>query len=456
MDHSKVAKNKKKSIVFPSLFLSFILVLFYAGSQNRHPGNGIQHGATLLEAQKAHATKVTSWLWNESVEIQKSVKKGDTIIDLLTQEGINHQHAYDFFTAVKPVYDLRRISAGKNFLLTLSGDKTLIKGINYQIDQDYYLDVRLGKKMELGNYKAKLVAIPYDMRREYLSGVLAEGSLFAAILKAGEKPELADLMASLYEYDVDFNRDIRNNDSFSLVVEKMYLKGEFIRYGNILAAEFTNRGKAIKVIRFTDPEGKTAFYHADGRSVKKMFLRCPLPFMRVTSRYGNRMHPVLGYSAQHNGVDMSAPIGTPIKATASGIVCGMGFDGGRGRYIAIRHNNQYISNYYHLSGYQKGIKTGMRVDQSQIIGFVGSTGLSTGPHLHYGMQKSGKFLNPLSLNSPPQEPLKGKYFSQFKQYSAKLFFLLSGSRVVKIPQEITSGIIGAPKTLPKGLINYRL
>jgi murein DD-endopeptidase MepM/ murein hydrolase activator NlpD len=369
----------------------------------------------------------------ELEKIEAYVKRGDTIINLLKREGLDYQSAHTFFTAIKPVYDLRKINTGNKYTLYLDKEKDNpgIERFIYEIDHDYYLEANKGEK-GTNLYRAKLVSIPYSTERATISGEIEE-SLFAAILKTGEKPDLADMMASLYEYDIDFNRDIRKKDSFALLVEKMYLKGKFVRYGNILAAEFTNRGQSIKVIRFTDPQGKTAYYHPDGRSVRKMFLRCPLPFMRVTSHYGNRRHPLLGFSAKHNGIDLSAPRGTKVRTTASGIIFRTGRDSRKGRYISIRHNNRYISHYYHLSGIRKGIKSGVRVIQGQLIGYVGSTGWATGPHLHYGLQKNGRFMNPLRLKSPTKEPVKKIYLSSFKQYNSRIFNLLSGANSLPRP-----------------------
>jgi murein DD-endopeptidase MepM/ murein hydrolase activator NlpD len=260
-------------------------------------------------------------------------------------------------------------------------------------------------------------------------------------------------MASLFEYDIDFNRDLRVKDSFTLLVEKMYLQGQFVRYGAVLTAQFINDGNTIWVIRFTDPEGKTAYYHPDGRSVRKMFLRCPLPFMRVSSSYGNRRHPLWNFSARHNGVDLAAPIGTKIRATAAGSVIRKGIDGSRGRYICIRHKNNYTSHYYHLSKFAKEIKPGAAVEQGQVIGYVGSSGWSTGPHLHYGMQKSGRFFNPLTLNSPAKEPVKEIYMEDFKEYSYRVSLLLSGSQLVKIPDLIIEKLLERPTyPLPKPVV----
>lgn len=374
----------------------------------------------------------------QTVKIEYYIKNGDTIINILKREGVDYQSAYQFFTQVKPVYNLKKICAGKQYTLFLSKEKNEIKRFIYEIDPDYYLEA--WKDETTNCYKGKTVKIPYRVKRQFVSCVIRE-SLFESILEAGEKPELADMMASLYEYDIDFNRDIRKRDSFALLVEKLYLKGEFIRYGHVLAAHFTNRGKTIRVFRYSDPEGKTAYYHPDGRSVRKMFLRCPLPFMRVTSRYGNRRHPLLKFSARHYGVDLAAPVGTRIRTTASGIVKAKGYNSSRGRFVTIRHKNKYISHYYHLSRFTKGIRPGIRVEQGQIIGYVGHSGWATGPHLHYGLQKSGRFMDPLSLRSPSKDPVKKIYLEDFKQYAARVSLLLSGSHILDIPESITEALL---------------
>lgn len=389
-----------------------VFVLFYGGIITRQKEPEPKNVKTPPQVKKILPPE------EKHVKIENYIKRGDTIINILKKQGVDHQAAYKFFTDVKPVYDLKRISAGKKYILFLSKDKGEIQRFRYEIDPDDYLYVYKDHIDDL--YKGKLVAIPYLVEREFKSGKIAE-SLFAAILKSGEKAELVDMMASLYEFDIDFNRDIRKGDTYALAVEKMYLKGRFVRYGNLLAAEFTNRGKTTRVIHYTDPGGKTAYYHPDGRSVKKMFLRCPLPFMRVTSRYGSRRHPLLGFSGRHYGVDLAAPVGTKIRATAGGIVQKTGYNKTKGKFITVRHKNYYVSHYYHLSRFGKGIKSGKRVEQGQIIGYVGSTGLATGPHLHYGLQKNRRFINPLRLKSPAKDPVKKIYYDDFKQYVNGVF-----------------------------------
>jgi len=357
--------------------------------------------------------------------LDRVVKRGDTILKSLQDDGVPAKVAYRLVQETRELYDLKRIKAGKKYSLYFAGEELV--NFVYIIDGNQYLEVH--RHIEEDQFTGKLVSIPYEVRNEFVRGEVTY-SLFNAILQCGEQAELADLMASLYEYDIDFNRDIREKDHFSLLVEKKYLEGNFVQYGAILAAEFVNRGNSIKILRFTDPEGRTDYYHPDGKAVKKMFRRCPLPFMRVTSSYGWRRHPVEGFSSRHNGVDFGAPRGTRVLATASGVVQRIAFTGINGRYIVLRHPNRYASYYLHLSGVAKGIKVGKRVAQGQLIGYVGSSGRTTGPHLHYGLQKNGLYLNPLSLKSPSKNPIKKIYRKEFNRRATAFILTLEGHKLL--------------------------
>ncbi len=358
------------------------------------------------------------------------VKKGDTIINLLQKQGIDYQTAYKLFSDVKPIFDLRRLNVGMKY--SLSFDKDDLIKFQYQIDDNSFLHITNMEKM----YKGFIKEIPYKIKEVVVSGQI-ESSLYGSILNKGENAELADLMASLFEYDVDFNRDLRKGDKYSLLVEKKYLQGVFKGYKRIIAADFTQKERSIKVVLFESPDGKIAYYHPDGAAVKKMFLRSPLPFMRVTSRYGYRKHPVLGYSAKHNGVDLGARRGTKVKVTASGVVIRAGYNRINGKFVEVRHPNKYITQYLHLNGIKKGIRVGVRVMQGQLIGFVGSTGRSTGPHLHYGVKKSNRYMNPLKLKSPKKNPVKKEYRNDFNKYSKRVLQTLYNKDIkLEIKNEI--------------------
>jgi len=379
-------QNKIKILsVFTIVIFVFVFLVKKDGKEDIHL---IKNKKSDIQIRKILPKK------KKLVKLETKIQKGDTIINTLERAGMERQTAYKLFIDIKPVYNLKKIRAGNKLILYKKDNK--IKKIVYEVDPDSLLNI---KKDKHGSFKGKLIIIPYVIKTNIIRGKI-KNSLFESILELEEKPELADILASLYEYDIDFNRDIRKNDTFMVLLEKKYLNNKFVRYRHILAAEFINRGKSIKVIRYTNPEGKTAYYHPDGRAVKKMFLRCPLPFMRVTSRYGMRRHPVLGFSAKHNGVDFGAPKGTKIRASATGYVKKIGYNRIMGKYIMIRHPNRYISHYYHLSRIKRGIRSGIKVIQGEIIGYAGNTGRSTGSHLHYGIQKNRRYIDPLRLKSP--------------------------------------------------------
>jgi len=259
-----------------------------------------------------------------------------------------------------------------------------------------------------------------------LEGVV-ESSLFGAVEGAGGRPALAVEMAEIFRWDVDFLRDLRQGDSFVVIVDEQRIEGEFYRYGTIFAARFTNKGKALDAVVFPDQNGRLGYYDLDGVPLRKMFLRSPLKFSRVTSRFSmSRFHPVLKKRMPHYGVDYGAPVGTPVHVTADGIVTMAGRNGGAGNMVRVRHPNGYETNYLHLSRYGGGIRKGVRVTQGQVIGYVGSTGYSTGPHLDYRVRHNGSWINPLSISSPPVEPLEDDRLQRFLGHALAVLDLLEG------------------------------
>ena len=259
-----------------------------------------------------------------------------------------------------------------------------------------------------------------------LEGVV-ESSLFGAVEGAGGRPALAVEMAEIFRWDVDFLRDLRQGDSFVVIVDEQRIEGEFYRYGTIFAARFTNKGKALDAVVFPDQNGRLGYYDLDGVPLRKMFLRSPLKFSRVTSRFSmSRFHPVLKKRMPHYGVDYGAPVGTPVHVTADGIVTMAGRNGGAGNMVRVRHPNGYETNYLHLSRYGGGIRKGVRVTQGQVIGYVGSTGYSTGPHLDYRVRHNGSWINPLSISSPPVEPLEADRLQRFLGHALAVLDLLEG------------------------------
>ena len=228
-------------------------------------------------------------------------------------------------------------------------------------------------------------------------------------------------MAEIFGWDVDFARDIQAGDRFALVFEEQFKDGEKIGEGPIVAAEFTNRGRRVRAVRYVDPTGHADYFSPDGRSMRKAFLRTPVNFTRISSRFSfSRRHPILHKMRAHRGVDYAAPTGTAVKASGDGRVVFAGRDGGYGRTIVLRHGSVYTTLYAHLSRFSKGIRPGKRVEQGQIIGYVGSTGLATGPHLHYEFRVRGAHRDPLSVKLPQAAPLAEGYMDDFRSKAKPL------------------------------------
>ena len=240
-------------------------------------------------------------------------------------------------------------------------------------------------------------------------------------------------LAGIFGWDIDFVLDIRQGDQFTVLYEELYLDGENIGNGDILAAEFVNQGKKYQAIRYTDKGGKTDYYSLDGKSMRKAFLRSPVEFSRISSGFSlGRKHPILNKIRAHKGVDYAASRGTPIKATSNGKIVHQGNKGGYGKTIIIQHGTKYSTLYAHMSNYRKCLKQGSRVKQGQIIGYIGSSGLATGPHLHYEFRVNGVHRDPLRVKLPGAEPLDKQYIDDFMTKAESLVAQLDLVRGVQV------------------------
>jgi len=254
---------------------------------------------------------------------------------------------------------------------------------------------------------------------------LVESSLFAALAVAGAGPELAVRMAEIYQWDINFLRDLRQGDLFVVVVDRQTVEGEFYAWGTIFASRFVNDGRILDAIVYPDAKGRLGYYDLEGHPLRKQFLRSPLKFSRVTSRFSmNRYHPVLKRRMPHYGVDYGAPVGTPVHCTADGTVTLAGRNGGAGRMVRVRHTNGYETNYLHLGRFGAGIRRGARVVQGQVVGYVGSSGLSTGPHLDYRVRHNGSWTNPLRISSPAVKPLEEERLQRYLAHALAVLSLL--------------------------------
>lgn len=262
--------------------------------------------------------------------------------------------------------------------------------------------------------------VPVEVETELVEGTV-EISLYLSMEAIGETPWLTLTLADIFAWDIDFFTEPRAGDRFRLLVEKKYLRGELIGYDRVLAAEYAQvDGDVFRAFRYEFEDGDVGYYRADGTAVEKMFLKSPVKFASITSRYGMRRHPILKYARAHKGVDYGAPRGTAIWAVGDGVVTWAGRRGGYGRFVEIRHENGLRTRYAHLNGYGRGIRRGVRVRQKQIIGYVGSSGLATGPHLHFEVMRGGRHTNPLTVVVPPAPPIEADEKPRFVEHVAPL------------------------------------
>lgn len=250
---------------------------------------------------------------------------------------------------------------------------------------------------------------------------MINSSLFLSAKRAGLSHSLTMDLANVFGYDIDFAQDIREGDEFEVIYEEHVVGNKQVGSGNILSARFTNRGKTYTAVRYTSKQGVTSYYNADGMSMRKAFIRTPVDFARISSKFSmGRRHPILNKIRAHKGVDYAAPRGTPIKAAGDGRVMLAGRRGGYGNTVIIQHGNSYRTLYGHMQGFAKGIRNGVSVKQGQIIGYIGTTGLSTGPHLHYEFQVNGRHVDPLSQKLPMADPIARNEKQRFLQQSKPL------------------------------------
>jgi len=349
------------------------------------------------------------------------VEKGDTFYSILAEQGFSSSVIAECIETLKSVFNCYKISPGDEYII-----KSDAKGNIYQL----ILKVNRVNIYSLKKEGEKLLpakeTVLLHKKVVRLSGII-EDSFFGAINKLGENDQLAIDFAEIFAWDIDFRHDLQRGDQFTIIVEKYYAGEEFIGYGKIKAAEYNNQEKIYRAIYFKDPEGREGYFTPEGISVKKSFLRAPLKFNRISSGYSfSRFHPILRENRPHLGIDFAAPSGTPVFAVADGIVVEKGWKNGNGNMIRIRHPLGYETMYNHLSRFGKNIRTGSRVKQMEVIGFVGTTGLSTGPHLDYRMKKNGKFVNPLLEKFPPGFPVAKEYQNLFNQVAQHMLAQLEG------------------------------
>lgn len=390
------------------LLLLLLLILAVAGSALIFQGRGpITTSEARTEASRTPPSPPPA------PQIRKEVLKGefnsgDTVTGLLGSY-LSAQEIQQIAAESRKVFPLTGICAGEPYQICLTNgafDKLL-----FDIDRNDQLIIRKGDE----GFDVSRVPIPYTVTTEFVHGAISS-SLFESVESIGESGELAMSLADIFGWDIDFIRDIREGDSFRAVLEKRYRDGKLAGYGRILAAEFTNQGETYKAFLFSDGNNPPAYFDAAGNSLRKAFLKAPLAFTRISSGYSlHRFHPITKTWKAHPAIDYAAPVGTPIKTVGDGTIYDIGYNRFNGNYIKIRHSNGYISIYLHMSRFARGMKRYKRVSQGQVIGFVGATGLATGPHLCFRMRKNGAPINPTKLKSKAAAPISKKHLAEFEQ-----------------------------------------
>lgn len=358
--------------------------------------------------------------------ITARVPRHATLDSLLRQHELAVELVEAAVRSARRVFDPRQLRAERPYRLVRSFDGVL-REFEYQIDADNFLRIFNPDHTRPGELEATVVPIRKDIEIAAVTGSIDErtNSLIAALEGAGEKIQLALALADVFSGSIDFNSDLQPGDGFEVVFEKATYGGEFAGYGDILGARFVADGREHQAFRWKDPAtGKAAYYDENGRSLRRFFLKSPLRFEpRITSGFSlRRKHPVHGTYRAHLGVDYGAPHGSAVVSVAAGVVVSAGWAGGGGRQVRIRHSGGYESYYLHLSRFGKGIRPGARVAQGEVIGFVGSSGTATGPHLDYRLRKKGVFVNPRIEHGrlPPGEPIAGVHLAAFRQQVAEL------------------------------------
>ena len=342
------------------------------------------------------------------LRISGAVQRGQSLYEIFKRHDLDPRELFPMKEALAGVHSPRELRAGRPYEIQVDPEKRPHTFV-YWVSDDAL--VRVSRTGE--GYRAEKLSLEYERKVLCLEGSI-EDNLISSMGGGPQNLLLALSLSDVFAWDIDFTTALRRGDTFRLLVEGLYRDGGFKKYGTILAAEFVNDGTLYRAYRF-EVDGKADYYDAEGRALRKAFLKAPLSFRRISSGFSkSRLHPVLKICRAHNGTDYVAPKGTPVSAMAGGQVVAAGWKGGYGKLVVIRHPNGYKTFYGHLSGFAKGIRKGASVTQGQLIGYVGATGLATGPHLHFEMRVNDRPVNPRKVAIPPGEPVPEALLASYK------------------------------------------
>ena len=381
-----------------------------------------QRPKTCEERQDGHPSAslkghdVWKYLCNHKEDVY-TVSSGDTFAKLLSERGLSSSQAHEASQAVRRLWDTRELNVGQDvhFLYPLEG-KASLKGL-YLLSDPTHLVVlkRTGQ-----DFTADLISVPSTTTMVYKESRITS-SLFDAANQSGVPTNILIDMIRAFSYDVDFQREVKEGNTFSVFYETVQDNNKKVLSSrNIAYASMRLNDRFLRIYAHKTKDGSTVFYFRDGSSTRKALLKTPVDGVRISSTFGMRMHPILGYSKMHKGIDFAAPRGTPIRAAGNGRVVYMGRFGAYGNYLKIKHNDNFSTAYAHIHNFPKGMRVGQTVKQGQLVAFIGTTGRSTGPHLHYEILKNGAQVNPQSVKLPTSEKLSSAEMKRFRQTVAKV------------------------------------
>lgn len=375
----------------------------------------------------------------EDTAQERTIKigSGDTLTGVLSRAGLNHNEAYQVAQAFRQHVDPRSLRPGQVLNIRFdpneeNGGGYRFAALNMALDSLRTLSVARGEAE--GGYRADLQEKQVH-RTLYLQETEVETSLFGSAARAGIPKAVVAEAIRIYSWDIDFQRDLRQGDRLQVLYEQFETEdGDRVKTGNILYARLNIGGRDVPIYRYEMKDGRVDYFQPNGRSIRKALMSTPVDGARMSSGYGMRRHPIQGYNRMHKGIDFAAPTGTPIYAAGDGVIERIGRNGGYGNYIRIRHNGQLHTAYAHMSRFANGMGSGKRVRQGEVIGYVGSTGNSTGPHLHYEVLVNGAHVNPRGMNLPTGEILEGEHLRLFQAHARQMDRDLSSRRSIKTAQ----------------------
>lgn len=383
------------------------------------------------------------------ISVDRTVRRGQTLAGIMNDAGIDRIETARAISALSDLFDVRQLRAGQELRLYLEsqadadGEALRLSGLSFRPDVDRSITV--ARTYDEG-FRARETAARFDNEIVRASGTIT-ASLYVDGLAAGATHRVVVDLANVLGYAIDFQRSIRAGDEFDIVFERFVDDdGETARTGDILYARYDGRGEPMDFFRFETPDGIVGYYNGDGESAERLLMLTPINGARLSSHFGRRRHPILGYTRAHNGTDFAAPTGTPIMAAGNGVVERANRFGSFGNYIRIRHANGYETAYAHLNGFARGIRAGSRVTQGQIIGYVGTTGRSTGPHLHYEVHLNGRPMNPMTLDLPTGRQLQADEIPLFEAERDRILAIRDAARpaLAQAQQLAEAGSGGAP------------